>query len=84
MLPHCSVVPQGSGFSEVIAGLEAELKSMKAAHDSLAKDNKGCYNQIRAKDKELNAAELQLEHARAILVDNKVCPPVPGISIALL
>ncbi len=55
----------------MIAGLEAELKSMKAEHEKLSKDNKGCYNQIRAKDKELSAAAVQLEHARAILVENK-------------
>ena len=58
----------------MIAGLEAELKSMKAAHEKLTKDNKGCYNQIRAKDKELSAAEVQLEHARAVLVENKANP----------
>ena len=67
---HCCCA-QGSGFSEAIAGLEAELKSMKAAHEKLTKDNKGCYNQIRAKDKELGAAKVQLERARAILVENK-------------
>ncbi|CAL5219051.1 g811 [Coccomyxa viridis] len=66
-----SAMPKGSGFSEVVAGLEAELKSMKADHEKLAKDNKGCCNQIRAKDKQLSAAGVQLEHARAILVENK-------------
>ncbi len=55
----------------MLAGLEAELKSMKADHEKLAKDNKGCCNQIRAKDKQLSAAGVQLEHARAILAENK-------------
>lgn len=62
---------QGSGFSEVIAGLEADLRSMRLAHVEVTQDNRGCYNQIRAKDKELDAAAVQLEHARAVLVENK-------------
>ena len=66
-----SLCIQGSGFSEVIAGLEAELRSMRLAHGEVTQDNRGCYNQIRAKDKELSAAAVQLEHARAILVENK-------------
>lgn len=71
LVSQCIVAAQGSGFSEVIAGLEAELKSMRAEHEKLTRDNKGCYNQIRAKDRELSAAEVQLERARAILVENK-------------
>lgn len=62
---------QGSGFSEVIAGLEADLRTTRLAHVEVTQDNRGCYNQIRAKDKELDAAAVQLEHARAVLVENK-------------
>ena len=55
----------------MIAGLEADLRSIRLAHGEIAQDNRGCYNQIRAKDKELDAAAVQLEHARAVLVENK-------------
>lgn len=68
---YCPPV-QGSGFSEVIAGLEAELKSVKAANVALADDNRGCYAQIRAKDKELDMLAAQVEHAKAIAIENKV------------
>ena len=44
---------------------------MRLAHGEIAQDNRGCYNQIRAKDKELDVAAVQLEHARAVLVENK-------------
>ena len=47
---------------------------MKMAHGRVTQDNRGCYNQIRAKDKELDAAAVQLEHARAVLVENKASP----------
>ena len=63
---------QGSGFSEVIAALESELKSVRASHAALTDDNKGCYTLIRAKDKELDAAAVQVEAANAIAVENKV------------
>ena len=65
---------QGSGFSEVIASLEAELRAVKLAHGEVAQDNRGCYNQIRAKDKALDAAAAQLEPAQAVLVENKASP----------
>ncbi len=63
---------QGSGFSEVIAALESELKSVRASNAALTDDNKGCYALIRAKDKELDAATTQVEAAKAIAVENKV------------
>lgn len=63
---------QGSGFSEVIAGLESELKSVRAANQQLADDNRGCYAQIRAKDKELDLAAAKVEEARRIAMENKV------------
>lgn len=69
-----ATAPQGSGFSEVIVGLEAELKSMKITHGELTKDNKACYSEIRAKGKDLDAAAVQLERARTIAVENKVRP----------
>ena len=65
---------QGCGFSEVIASLESELRSMKMAHEEVAQDNKGCYNLIRAKDRELDAAAVHLEQARAVMIENKASP----------
>ncbi|BDA42075.1 probable microtubule-associated protein [Coccomyxa sp. Obi] len=66
-----AAMPKGSGFSEVIAALESELKSVRASNAALADDNKGCYSLIRAKDKELDAAAAQVEAAKAIAVENK-------------
>ena len=65
---------QGCGFSEVIASLESELRSMEMAHKEVTQDNKGCYNLIRAKDRELDAAAVHLEQARAVMVENKASP----------
>ncbi len=65
---------QGCGFSEVIASLESKLRSMKMAHTEMTQDNKACYNLIRAKDRELDAAAVHLEQARAIMVENKASP----------
>ena len=78
-----SLCIQGSGFSEVIASLEAELRSMRLAHVEVIQDNKGCYNQIRAKDKELDAAAVQLEHARAVLVENKASSESHGEALRM-
>lgn len=63
---------QGSGFSEAIAALESELRGVRASNAALSDDNRGCYAQIRAKDKELDAAALQVKHAKAVAVENKV------------
>lgn len=62
---------QGSGFSGVIAGLEAELKTTASKKEALTTDNKALAGQIRAKDRELISAGAQLEQARAIMVENK-------------
>lgn len=70
---------QGSGFSEVIAALESELKSVRASNTALTDDNKGCYALIRAKDKELDAAAVQVEAAKAIAVENKVKMPSTSV-----
>ena len=66
--------PQGTGFSEAIATLEAEVKTLKAENAHLDSDNKGAYNQIRAKDKQLDTMALEVEEARRILIQNGVSP----------
>ena len=65
---------QGCGFSDMIASLESKLRAMKMAHEEVTQDNKGCYNLIRAKDRELDAAAVHLEQARAVMVENKASP----------
>ena len=65
---------QGCGFSDMIASLESQLRSMKMAHQEMTHDSKGCYNLIRAKDRELDAAAVHLEQARAVMVENKASP----------
>ena len=57
---------------------------MRLAHGEIAQDNRGCYNQIRAKDKELNAAAVQLEHARAVLVENKASTQKQAHNVSFL
>lgn len=55
----------------MIAGLESELKAVRAANQQLTDDNRGCYSQIRAKDKELDLAAAKVEEARRIAMENK-------------
>ena len=45
---------------------------MKADNASLSKDNKAGCNQIRAKDKQLDNAAKEVEHARQTELHNKV------------
>lgn len=45
---------------------------MKAENASLSKNNKACYSQIRAKDKELDAAAKQVAQAQRTEIHNKV------------
>ena len=63
---------QGTGFSEVVAGLESELRGVRAQNHSLSEDSRGCYAQIRAKDRQLAVYELQMAEARRIAVENGV------------
>lgn len=66
---------QGTGLSEAIATLEGETKHLRAEKTRLENDNKGAYNQIRAKDKELDTMAMEIEAAHQILIQN-------GVSIA--
>lgn len=63
---------QGTGFSEAVAALEAEVKTLRAGKEQLAEDNKACYALIRAKDKQLDQAQARVEEARLIAMENKV------------
>lgn len=63
---------QGVGFSEAVAALEAEVKTLRAGKEQLAEDNKVCYALIRAKDKQLDQAQARVEEARLIAMENKV------------
>ena len=63
---------QGNGLSEVVATLEAEVKTLKAENARLQHDSKAVYNQLRAKDKELDSMAEEVERARAIYAENQV------------
>lgn len=63
---------QGTGLSEVVATLEAEVKALKAENARLENDSKAVYNQLRAKDKELDNMGEEVERARAIHMENQV------------
>ena len=65
---------QGNGLSEVVATLEAEVKTLKAENARLENDSKAVYNQLRAKDKELDSMGEEVERARAIYAENQVQP----------
>ena len=63
---------QTDKFSAQVAALESEVRSLKADNASLAKDNKAGCSQIRAKDKELDAAAKQVAQAQQTDIQNKV------------
>ena len=63
---------QGNGFTEIVATLEAEVKNLKAENARLENDSKAVYNQLRAKDKELDSMADEVERARAIYAENQV------------
>ena len=65
-------VLQGDKFSAQVAALESGVKTLKAENAGLTKDNKACYTQIRAKDKELAAAAKQVAQAQQTEIQNKV------------
>ena len=73
---------QDAKFSAQVASLESEVKTLKASNASLGKDNKACYSQIRAKDKQLDSAAKEVEHARQTKLHNKVrCDVVDLLSV---
>lgn len=55
-----------------MAALQSELRALREAHRALGEDNRACYAQVRAKDKQLDAAAVQVEEARRIKVENGV------------
>lgn len=63
---------QDAKFSAQVASLESEVRTLKADNGRLSKDNKTCYCQIRAKDKQLDSAAKEMEHARHTELQNKV------------
>ena len=63
---------QDAKFSAQVASLESEVRILKADNARLSKDNKTCYCQIRAKDKQLDSAAKEVEHARHTELQNKV------------
>ena len=75
------VVVQGDKFSAQVAALESGVKALKAENAGLTKDNKACYCQMRAKDKELAAAAKQVAQAQQTEIQNKVrgCSHVPSV-----
>ncbi len=66
------MVLQDAKFSAQVASLESEVRALKADNASLNKDNKAGCNQIRAKDKQLDSAAKEVEHARQTELHNKV------------
>ena len=59
-------------MAALVASLEAELKLMEASNESLLRDNRGVYNVLRAKDKELDEASVRVEAAAASELHCKV------------
>ena len=76
LLYQSALRAQGTGFSEAVAGLEAEVRSLRAANTALSEDNRGCYAQIRAKDKDLDVAAIRIKEAACINVENGVAHPL--------
>lgn len=64
--------PQDDGLAPVVAALEGELNQIKISNDALSSDNKGVYNQLRAKDKELDVAAGKVAEAAAWELQCKV------------
>ncbi|KAK9798216.1 hypothetical protein WJX73_007655 [Symbiochloris irregularis] len=56
-------LPKDDGLAPVVAALEGALNQIKISNDALNSDNKGAYNQLRAKDKELDVAAKQVAEA---------------------
>ena len=56
----------------MVATLEAEVKNLKAENSRLEDDSKGVCNQLRAKDREIDAMGQEVEKARAIHMQNQV------------
>lgn len=63
---------QGTGLSETVATLEAEIKALKADNARLEDDSKGVYTQLRAKDKQLDHMTHEVEKAREVHMQNQV------------
>ena len=75
---------QDTKFSAQVAALESEVRALKAANADLARDNKACYCQLRAKDKQLEAAAREVDHARQTELHNKVCVRPGGCVLPVL
>lgn len=74
-----SLAAQGTGFSEAVAALEAEVRALRTGRDALAEDNKAAACTIRAKDKQLDVAAACVEDARLIGMENKArLHPIPN------
>ena len=56
---------QDDGLAPMVAALEGQLNQIKINHEALSSDNKGAYNQLRAKDKELDVAAGKVAEAAA-------------------
>lgn len=55
-----------------MATLEAEVKALKAENARLEHDSKGVYNQLRAKDRELDNMAQEVDRARDVHNENQV------------
>ena len=69
---HYAITVQGTSFSEAVATLEAEVKALKTENARLEIDSKGVYNQLRAKDKQLDSMMKEVEKAQEIQTQNLV------------
>lgn len=63
---------QGPKFSEQVAALESEVRSLRQNNAKLAEDNKAAATMIRNKDRELDAAALRVEEAERVMIMNGV------------
>ncbi|KAK9867498.1 hypothetical protein WJX84_002838 [Apatococcus fuscideae] len=65
-----AAMPKGPKFSEQVAALESEVRSLRQNNAKLAEDNKAAATMIRNKDRELDAAALRVEEAERVMIMN--------------
>ena len=63
---------QGPKFSEQVASLESEVRSLRQSNAKLTEDNKASATMIRSKDRELDAAALRVQEAERVMIMNGV------------
>ncbi|KAK9834675.1 hypothetical protein WJX74_007320 [Apatococcus lobatus] len=66
-----AAMPKGPKFSEQVASLESEVRSLRQSNAKLTEDNKAAAAMIRNKDRELDAAAVRVEEAEQVMIMNR-------------